>query len=45
LRLGRHEEARADFERAAALATSGRDRRSLRERAAACAALLGHAKP
>lgn len=45
LRLGRHEEARADFERAAALATSGRDRRALRERAAACAAALGHAKP
>lgn len=45
LRLGRHEEARADFERAAALATSGRDRRALRDRAAACSAALGHAEP
>jgi RNA polymerase sigma factor (sigma-70 family) len=35
--LGRHEEARAEFERAAALTQNGRQRERLLERAAACA--------
>ncbi|MEV4367021.1 RNA polymerase sigma factor [Nonomuraea sp. NPDC049637] len=35
-RLGRHEEARAEFERAAAMTRNSRERALLRERAAAC---------
>jgi RNA polymerase sigma factor (sigma-70 family) len=37
-RLGRHEEARAEFERAATLTRNRRERELLRERAAGCAA-------
>ena len=37
-RLGRREEARQEFERAAALAGNARERTVLRQRAAACAA-------
>ncbi len=36
-KLGRYDEARAEFERAAALAHNARDRQLLLERAAACA--------
>ena len=37
-RLGRREEARAEFERAATLATNERERALLRDRAGSCAA-------
>jgi RNA polymerase sigma-70 factor, ECF subfamily len=40
-RLGRHDEARVEFERAAALARNAREREVLRERAAACARRSG----
>jgi RNA polymerase sigma-70 factor, ECF subfamily len=40
-RLGRHREARAEFERAAGLTRNERERALLRGRAAACAAAEG----
>jgi RNA polymerase sigma factor (sigma-70 family) len=39
-KLGRHAEARAEFERAAALTSNERERALMKERAAACAALV-----
>jgi predicted RNA polymerase sigma factor len=40
-RLGRLEEARAEFERAAALTRNERERRLLLDRAAACSGAVG----
>ena len=44
-RLGRYEEARAEFQRAAALTSNTRERNLLNERAIRCSATLGAATP